>query len=181
MLGSYSALRQPFLRISKWRPACATSSVNSMLIRPYTPSVTAGRRKLDSRRLIAHSPVAPGLRLDRHLGGAVVFWHMDTTGVFSSRKLECATYGDDLAISTRCRSIAFVSAGGPDRGGTLALFRAGGAEDVGGGGALIVGRSYCPTSGHASNDKCGANISSLDNLGIKSPRPAIIRGRMNDT
>jgi hypothetical protein len=28
------------------------------------------------------------------LGGAVAFWHMDTTGAFSSRKLECATYGD---------------------------------------------------------------------------------------
>ena len=70
--------------------------------------------------------------------------------------------------------------GGQDQGCTIALFRADGAEDVVGGGALIVGRS-CPTSGHASNDKCSANISSLDNLGIKSPRSAIIRGRMNDT
>ena len=60
------------------------------------------------------------------------------------------------------------------------LFRADCAEDLVGGGALLVGRS-CPTSGHASNDKCSANISSLDNLGIKSPRTAIIRGRMNDT
>ena len=51
------------------------------------------------------------------------------------------------------------------------------AED---GGALTWGDS-CATSGHTSNDKCGANISPLDNLGIKSPRPAIIRGRMNDT
>jgi hypothetical protein len=33
---------------------------------------------------------------------------MDTTGAFSSRKLECATYGDVLATSTRSRSIAFV-------------------------------------------------------------------------
>ena len=63
--------------------------------------------------------------------------------------------------------------------GTLARLRADGAEDVGGGGALIVGR-FCPTS-RTSNDKCGANISSFDNLGIKSPRPTIIRGRMNDT
>jgi hypothetical protein len=53
------------------------------------------------------------------------------------------------------------------------------APDVGGG-AVIMGRP-CPTSGHASNDKCGANISSLDNLGIKSPRPAIIRWCMNET
>ena len=51
---------------------------------------------------------------------------------------------------------------------------------VGGGDAVIMGRP-CPTSGHASNDKCGANISSLDNLGIKSPRPAIIRWCMNET
>jgi hypothetical protein len=37
------------------------------------------------------------------------------------------------------------------------------------------------TSGHASNDKRSADISSLDNLRIKSLRPSIIRGRMNDT
>ncbi len=69
-------------------------------------------------------------------------------------------------------------AGGPDRSGTLV--RAGGAEDVGGGRALIVGRSY-PTSGQASIDQCGANISSLDNMGTKSPWPTISTGRMNDT
>lgn len=62
----------------------------------------------------------------------------------------------------------------------LPSFGQAGAEDVGGGGALIVGRS-CRQSGHASNDKCGASISSPDNLGMKSPRPAIVRGRMNDT
>ncbi len=38
-----------------------------------------------------------------------------------------------------------------------------------------------PTSGRASNDKRGADISSLDNLGIKSLRPAIIGRRVNDT
>ena len=37
------------------------------------------------------------------------------------------------------------------------------------------------TSGHASNDKGSADISSLDNLRIKSLRPSIIRWRMNDT
>ena len=37
------------------------------------------------------------------------------------------------------------------------------------------------TSGHASNDKRSADISSLDNLRIKSPRPSIIGGCMNDT
>ena len=37
------------------------------------------------------------------------------------------------------------------------------------------------TSGHASSDERSADISSLDNLRIKSLRPAIIRGRMNDT
>jgi hypothetical protein len=37
------------------------------------------------------------------------------------------------------------------------------------------------TSGHASNDKCSADINSLDNLCIKSLRPSIIRGRLNDT
>ena len=37
------------------------------------------------------------------------------------------------------------------------------------------------TSGHASNDKRSADISSLDNLRIKSLRPSIIRWRMNDT
>jgi hypothetical protein len=37
------------------------------------------------------------------------------------------------------------------------------------------------TSGHASNDKRSADISSLDNLHIKSLRPSIIRWRMNDT
>jgi hypothetical protein len=36
-------------------------------------------------------------------------------------------------------------------------------------------------SGHASNDKRSADISSLDNLRIKSLRPSIIRWRMNDT
>lgn len=90
------------------------------------------------------------------------------TGVFSSRKLECGTYGDGLAISKGC---------------TLALlscFRADGTEDVGGGDAVIMGCS-CATSGHASNDKGSADISSLDNLHIKSLRPSIIRWRMNDT
>jgi hypothetical protein len=37
------------------------------------------------------------------------------------------------------------------------------------------------TSGHASNDKRSADISSLNNLRIKSLRPSIISGRMNDT
>ena len=37
------------------------------------------------------------------------------------------------------------------------------------------------TSGHAANDKRSADISSLDNLRIKSLRPAIIGWRMNDT
>jgi hypothetical protein len=37
------------------------------------------------------------------------------------------------------------------------------------------------TSDHASSDERSANISSLDNVRIKSLRPAIIRGRMNDT
>jgi hypothetical protein len=54
------------------------------------------------------------------------------------------------------------------------------AEDVGGGDALIVGRS-CPTSRHTSNDEGGANSSCLDNLGIKLPRATIIGGRLNDT
>jgi hypothetical protein len=37
------------------------------------------------------------------------------------------------------------------------------------------------TSGHASNDERSADISSLDNMRIKSLRPSIIRWRMNDT
>ena len=37
------------------------------------------------------------------------------------------------------------------------------------------------TSGHAANDKRSADISSLDNLRIKSLRPAITGWRMNDT
>jgi hypothetical protein len=37
------------------------------------------------------------------------------------------------------------------------------------------------TSGHASNDQRSADIGSLDDLRIKSLRPSIIRGRMNDT
>ena len=44
-----------------------------------------------------------------------------------------------------------------------------------------IGQSCPATSGHASNDKRSADISSLDNLRIKSPRPSIIRWRMNDT
>ena len=40
----------------------------------------------------------------------------------------------------------------------------------------------CPaTSGHASNDKRSADISSLDSLRIKSLRSSILRWRMNDT
>jgi hypothetical protein len=84
------------------------------------------------------------------------------TGVFSSRKLECGTYCDGLAISKGC---------------TFSCRR---AEDLGGCDAVIMGLS-CPTSGHASNDKRSADISSLDNLRIKSLRPSIIRWRMSDT
>jgi hypothetical protein len=62
----------------------------------------------------------------------------------------------------------------------LSRFRADGAEDAGGGDTVIMGRS-CPTSGHASNDKCSADIRSLDKLCIKSLRPSIIRWGMNDT
>ena len=65
--------------------------------------------------------------------------------------------------------------GGPKFG-----LAADGAEDVRGADAVIMGRS-CPTSGHASNDKRSADISSLDNLRIKSLRPSIFRWRMNDT
>ena len=90
------------------------------------------------------------------------------TGVFSSRKLECGTLwrrSGDLQGLHPCPP---------------SCFRADGAEDVGGGDAVIMGRS-CATSGHASNDKRSADISSLDNLRIKSLRPSIIRWRMNDT
>jgi hypothetical protein len=90
------------------------------------------------------------------------------TGVFSSRKLECGTLwrrSGDLQRLHPCPP---------------SCFRADGAEDVGGGDAVIMGRS-CATSGHASNDKRSADISSLDNLRIKSLRPSIIRWRMNDT
>jgi hypothetical protein len=41
--------------------------------------------------------------------------------------------------------------------------------------------NFAATSGHASNDERSADISPLDDLRIKSLRPAIIRGRMNDT
>jgi hypothetical protein len=96
--------------------------------------------------LIANSPVAPGLRRigileSYHLGGAVAFWHMDTTGAFSSRKLECATYGDVSGDLHEMQIYCIRVAGGPDRSGTLALFRAAGAEDAGRARALIVGRS----------------------------------------
>jgi hypothetical protein len=42
------------------------------------------------------------------------------------------------------------------------------------------GQSCPATSGHASNDKSSADISSLDSLRIKSLRPSIIKRRMND-
>jgi hypothetical protein len=45
----------------------------------------------------------------------------------------------------------------------------------------ILDEAMRATSGHASNDKRGADISPLDNLRIKSLRPSIIRWRMNDT
>ena len=60
------------------------------------------------RRLIAHSPVAPGLRW-------IVIWAaLLCSGIwirrerFRAASWKCATYGDVLATSTRCRSIAFV-------------------------------------------------------------------------
>jgi hypothetical protein len=79
--------------------------------------------------------------LDRH---PIVLAYRYATAVFSSRKLERGTYGDDLAISTRCRFIAVVMQGRM-QAAPLVLFRAGGAEDVGGGAALTWGDS-CPTS-----------------------------------
>jgi len=47
-------------------------------------------------------------------------------------------------------------------------------------GSIFRKRPILPL-GHASNDKRSADISSLDNLSIKSLRPSIIRGCMNDT
>jgi hypothetical protein len=175
------SLPQPFLWISKWRPACATSS-GSMLIRPYTPSSRRSTKRARFRRLIANSPVAPGLR---------------RIGILSFGRRCCVlAYGYDRSVfepqagvrdvwrrfwrPPRDADLLHSCCRRGDSSGTLALFRAGGAEDVGGARALIVGRSY-PTSGQASNDQCGANISSLDNLGTKSPRPTISTGRMNDT
>jgi hypothetical protein len=45
-----------------------------------------------------------------------------TTGVFSSRKLERGTYGDGLAISTRCTFIALVLQAGRIRAAPLPSF-----------------------------------------------------------
>ena len=37
------------------------------------------------------------------------------------------------------------------------------------------------TSDHAADDKSSATVSSLDHVGTKSLRPAVVTGRMNDT
>jgi len=49
-------------------------------------------------------PGRAGTALDRNL----IVWAALLRSAFSSRKLECAIYGDVLATSTRCRPIAFV-------------------------------------------------------------------------
>ena len=136
------SLRQLFLWISKWRPACATSS-GSMLIRPYTPSSCRSTKRTRFRRLIAHSPVAPGLRwigiLSFGRRCCVLAYGYDGS-VFEPQAGVRDLWrrsGDLHEMQIYCIRVA----GGPDRSGTLALFRAGGAEDVGGARALIVGRS----------------------------------------
>ena len=94
----------------------------------------------------------------------------DLAGAWTTNADRCAKV---FARRGRARQVAFRTFSGVYGGGFIA--------EINRHLSAMQTANLAATSGHASNDKRSADISSLDSLRIKSLRPSIIRWRMNGT